>query len=93
MERTLTQDDLKAIGQVIDDRLDLKLNEKLDKKFIEFEARIVPEIVKQVGEKVVAEVGEMIDENILPEFDRLENTLVTKSYLDDKLAHYVPKPF
>ncbi len=77
----LTQDDLKAIGQLVD--------EKMDQKFLKFEACIVPEIVKQVGEKVVADVGEMIDENILPEFDRLENRLVTKSYLDDKLAGYV----
>jgi len=86
MKDMLTQNDLKQIGEVVDERLDLKLDEKLDKKFTAFEARIVPEIVKQVSDKVVADVGEMIEENVLPEFERLENTLVSKNYLDDKLA-------
>lgn len=89
----LTQEDLKQIGGVIDEKLvgfekkmDEKLDKKFDEKFVKFEARIVPEIVRQVSEKVVADVGEMIEENVLPGFDRLENTLVSKDYLDDKLA-------
>jgi len=63
----------------------------VDEKFVKFEARIVPEIVRQVGDRVVTEVGEMIEENVLPEFERLENRLVTKPYLDEKLAGYVKK--
>jgi len=89
MKDMLTQNDLKQIGEVVDGRFgafEKKLDKKMDEKFIAFEAHIVPEIVKKVGDKVVEEVGEMIEQNVLPEFDRLENTLVTKNYLDDKLA-------
>lgn len=60
-----------------------------------------------VGEQIEAKVPPMIrvgiddlEERMNVKFDAvqesldsIENGMVTKSYLDDKLAHYVPKPF
>ncbi|HJV33247.1 MAG TPA: hypothetical protein VJ694_04440 [Patescibacteria group bacterium] len=56
-----------------------------------------------VGEQIEAKVPPMIDaleERMNVKFDAvhediesLRSQMVTKSYLDDKLAHYVKKPF
>lgn len=56
-----------------------------------------------VGEQIEAKVPPMIDaleERMNVKFDAVHediesvrNQMVTKSYLDDKLAHYVKKPF
>ena len=50
---------------------------------------LTKEDVKQIGE----EVGRVIEQNVNPQFedlrhrlDKVEATMVTKSYLDDKLA-------
>ena len=81
----LTKKDLKQIGEVVDERLD----QKLDQKLLKFEERIVPRIVGDI----VEQVGEMIEQDVLPEFERLEGrvigieaSMVTKSYLDDKVS-------
>ncbi len=95
----LTKEDLKQIGEVVDQKLDKRFEEhdkKLDAKFAKFEERIVPRIV----DEVVGQVGEMIEENVLPQIEtvrtglesvntrltRVEATMVTKDYLDEKLA-------
>lgn len=90
----LTKEDLRQIGEVVDQRLDQKLDEKLDAKLKVFKREVVTEVaenvvsqvVPQVVSQVVEQVGEMIEQNVLPQFDRLENVLVTKDYLDDKIA-------
>lgn len=53
--------------------------------------------VKKIGEvvergiqasesRVIQAVGEILEQNILPQFDTIRAEMVTKSYLDDKLA-------
>lgn len=71
----LTQDDLKAIGTIVEEKI-LASEGRIDSKLDSLEVRM--------NTKFDAVHEHMED---------MENRLVTKSYLDDKLAHYVKKPF
>lgn len=80
----LTQDDLKAIGTLVGEQIDEK----------------VPKIIKDLVPSMITEGLDSLEERMNVKFDALhehmedmENRLVTKSYLDDKLAHYVKKTF
>ncbi len=64
MNPMLTEEDLKAIGTIVEDKIDA-LEERVNLKF------------------------DAVQESL----DSIENRIVTKSYLDDKLAHYASKPF
>ena len=80
----LTKEDINQIGEMMDVRMDAK--------FVKFEERVVG--------RVVEEVGEMIEQNLFPKFDdvdkrfdkierrltSVESSMVTKEYLDDKIA-------
>lgn len=91
----LTKDDLRQIGEVVDERLD----KKLDEKFLKFEDRIV--------NRIIGDVGEMLEQNVLTEIEKvrvgledvktdvaglkkdvtaIKATMVTKEYLDEKLG-------
>ncbi|MDO8582002.1 MAG: hypothetical protein Q7S16_03940 [bacterium] len=70
----LDQNDLKQIGAVIDDRLQ-KAEGRIDDRFKKAEDRIVERTVTAV----VTQVGEFIDQNVLPAIDTLiEEKLETK---------------
>lgn len=78
MEPMLTQDDLKAIGTLIKAEIE-PLTERIDRL----------EETVNVKFDAVQEQLDSIDGRLIG----VEASMVTKSYLDDKLAHYVPKPF
>ncbi len=78
MEPMLTQDDLKAIGTLIKTEIE-PLSERIDRL----------EETVNVKFDAVQEQLDSIDGRLIG----VEASMVTKSYLDDKLAHYVPKPF
>lgn len=80
----LTKEDLKQIGVVMDEKF-VGFEKKVDDKFLKFEDRVV--------DRIVGEVGEVIEQNINPQFeairtrlDGVEATMVTKTYLDEKLG-------
>lgn len=71
----LTQDDLKAIGTIVEEkvlasegRIETKLDELEESMNIKFDA-------------------------VHEELEAMENRLVSKSYLDEKLAFYVKKTY
>lgn len=77
----LDANDLRQIGELLVE------NNKVLK--VEIKNEIVPEIVDQI----VGQVGEMLEQNMFPQFDKLdaritkiETTMVTKDYLDEKLG-------
>lgn len=72
----LTQDDIKAIGTIVGEQIELK----------------VPPIIKAGVDDLEMRMNVKFDA-IHEEFETLKNTVVTKSYLDEKLALYVKKPF
>ena len=103
----LTKEDLRQIGDVIDEKMDQKfvvfeqkIDTKMDEKFSKFGEHIVPKIVDEVVVQVVSQVGEMLEQNVLPQFEvihddlkgmkgrltTIEANMVTKTYLDEKLG-------
>lgn len=79
----LTQDDLQAIGQVIDERVPKIIND------------LVPPMIAAGlgGLKVSLETYMDTKFDAMHEtFEALESTVVTKAYLDERLADYVRKP-
>lgn len=83
----LTQDDLKAIGQIVGERID----ERVPKIVNDLVPPMLDELEGRMNVKFDA-VQEQLD-SIDTRLTGVEAGMVTKSYLDDKLAHYVPKPF
>lgn len=80
----LTKQDLSEIGKLIGDS-QVVLQTALEKK------------IEESSEKIIGAVGEMIEQNVMPQFDgvydrldkievRLNTEMVTKSYLDEKLG-------
>lgn len=87
----LTERDLGQIGKLLDTRFD-GFEKKIEKKIEESSDTVV--------DRVVGAIGEMIEQNVLPQFDgvydrldrvegrltKVEATMVTKDYLDEKLG-------
>lgn len=80
----LTQEDLKAIGTLVGEQI----------------REEVPKIIKELVPPMITEGLDSLEVRMNTKFDAMhdhmedmENRLVTKSYLDDKLAHYVKRPF
>jgi hypothetical protein len=79
----LTEQDLKEIGKLIGDSQS-GLQAALEKK------------IEESSDKVIAAVGEMLEQNVLPQIEEVRQdvagikttmaTLVTKDYLDEKLG-------
>lgn len=83
----LTQQDLSEIGKLIGDS-ELRLEKKIERQF------------EENTDKIIGAVGEMIEQNVLPQFDgvnarldkvegrltKVEAAMVTKDYLDEKLG-------
>ncbi|MBI4281466.1 hypothetical protein HY625_01455 [Candidatus Uhrbacteria bacterium] len=80
----LDQNDLKQIGVIIDDRLQ-KTESRIDDRFKKAEDRIVEKTVTAV----VTQVGEFIDQNVLPAIEEIiEEKLEVKleQKLEEKLT-------
>ncbi|MEK7546125.1 MAG: hypothetical protein AAB554_03565 [Patescibacteria group bacterium] len=80
----LTQDDLKAIGTLVGEQI----------------REEVPKIIKDLVPPMIKAGVDELEERMNVKFDAvhehmedMENRLVTKNYLDEKLAFYVKKPF
>jgi hypothetical protein len=80
----LTKHDLSQIGELMNEKF-VGFEQKMDGKLTTLEYRIV--------DRVVGEVGEMLEHNILPQLDgvtsgltRVEATMVTKERLDEKIG-------
>lgn len=95
----LTQDDLKAIGTIIGQQIDAKVPPMIEAGI----KGLVPPMIKAGLLDLEGRVDtkfESFEERMNVKFDAIHediesirNQMVTKSYLDDKLAHYVKKPF
>ena len=95
----LTQDDLKAIGTIVGEQI----RDEVPKIIKE----LVPPMIKAGIDEHVPPMLDSFEERMNVKFDAVheqldgmenrlfsvESQMVTKSYLDDKLAHYVQKPF
>jgi hypothetical protein len=95
----LSENDLKQIGELMDVKFvsfDKKMDEKLDKRFGDSDLKMDERFVKfedRIVDRLVGEIGEVIEQNINPQFetirtrlDKVETTMVTKDYLDEKLG-------
>lgn len=78
MPNMLTQDDLTAIGKVFDERFDVKFDEKLND----------PEGVLNIKLDAMQEQLDDMQKDI----GSIENQMVTKHFLTEKLADYVMRP-
>ena len=97
MKDMLTKNDLKQIGELLDTKLDTKLDEKLDTRLGEVLEAVnkgfsgVQEQIHGVSQDVaglkqdVAGLKQSVD-GLDRRVTKIEATMVTKSYLDDKLA-------
>jgi archaellum component FlaC len=86
----LDANDLKQIGDLMDAKLDEKLDEKLDSKLGEV-LEVVNSGFSEVQEELhglKSDVGGLKSDvgGLKQRVTRIEATMVTKSYLDDKLA-------
>ena len=118
----LTKDDLKQIGEVMDDKF-FSFDKKVDEKFVTFDKKVDDKFFsfdKKVDDKfslfdgkvdeklvtfedrlvgrIVGDVGEVFEQNFMPAMEMMVDekleaglapikaAMVTKSYLDDKLA-------
>ncbi len=102
----LTQDDLKAIGTLIRTEIS-PLEGKIDTltgrvdmltdRVDTLSGRVdtltgrVDTLTDRVGSLEVTTCVRF--DAVQESLNSIENRMVTKSYLDDKLAHYVPRPF
>jgi len=80
----LTRDDLKAIGTLVGEQI----------------REEVPKIIKELVPPMIADGIDSLEERMNVKFDAvqesldsIENRMVTKGYLDEKLAFYVKKTF
>lgn len=108
----IVEDKVNAMGRGLEQRLETKIGQVIEEKVnamgkgleqhLETKiGQVVEEkIDKAITEKIIPQIAEMIDQNILPQFEginsrldkvesrlsKVERDMVTKDYLDDKLA-------
>lgn len=84
----LTQDDLKAISAIVGEQIEAKVPPMIKAGINEFVPPTIMNALDSFDERM-----DLKFDAVQEQLDSIENRMVTKSYFDDKLAHYVPKPF
>jgi hypothetical protein len=102
----LTKEDLKEISSIVGDVVHDVVHDVVEKRFaiaeVRLENRISARVTKDVTSNVVSQVGEMLEQNILPQFDKIDERfnsirqdiqfikaqMVTRMDLEDRLAHF-----
>lgn len=58
----------------------------LDQQDQQFIQKTLEDALKKTESNIVEAVGTVLEQNVLPQFDSIRAEMVTKEYLDDKLA-------
>jgi len=88
----IVQDTVPAIVQ---DTVPSIVQDVVRKEFVDMESRLEKKITENVSSRVVSDVGEMLEQNVLPQFDEIRRDLrfiraqmVTRVDLEDRLADF-----